>query len=38
MWPVPTTELPTPDEIAHRLDDATSARIDADHRASTTDG
>jgi WD40 repeat protein len=38
VWPVPATELPSRDDIAARLDAATTARIDANDRATTTGG
>jgi len=38
VWPVPGTELPSPAEVRRRLDAATTARIDAQNRATTTSG
>lgn len=35
VWPVPPTEAPTQDEITKRLDEATTATIDANNRATT---
>ncbi|HUS30188.1 MAG TPA: protein kinase [Kofleriaceae bacterium] len=35
VWPVPTLDAPTQEEITKRLDDATTAAIDANNRATT---
>ncbi|HEY1817954.1 MAG TPA: protein kinase [Kofleriaceae bacterium] len=38
VWPVPDTEPPTPAQVVHRLDAATTARIDAENRATSSSG
>jgi WD40 repeat protein/tRNA A-37 threonylcarbamoyl transferase component Bud32 len=38
VWPVPGTELPTPAQVAARLDGATTAQIDNENRATTSGG
>ena len=38
VWPVPATTLPSQAEVTRRLDAATTARIDAQNRATTAGG
>ncbi|HET9988227.1 MAG TPA: WD40 repeat domain-containing protein, partial [Kofleriaceae bacterium] len=38
VWPVPKTDPPTQDEVYRRLENATSAQIDAQNRATTVGG
>ena len=38
VWPVPGTEPPTQEEVTRRLEATTTARIDAQNRATTSGG